>query len=387
MQAEKSITVTGQADGRSQTKGGLPKITEVLAMQLALPLPLPQPCLCRRLNPLRSNSLPMLGADQLPLDQFQPAEDPILLSREPVRKSLTCSIPTHEQPLTPPPSVSSHSSVCSSETDIGAVAHAGIAHLQTLLDLPEPKLADAVRVAKELLRDSAVMPAYNQGWFRPNAQDNKFNKRIEDRIAGKSLDELVEGFFHRDEARELYGERVSKPRKVVKRAPSAERDGMEDLDPELRAKKKRRQEADEAHRMAENDRRDRHRESQMESHRRCPELAAECGAEHAKAEKKSKIQSGKGPGKDDQLWSAIYAHEMAGRVVQSVNDRRRRAEEVVQVLLRFLIQQKDLLGGPQRRFSESDPSSATSFSHPCHVGRKRSQDDMEQDLRRIRSSF
>ncbi|EXJ71786.1 uncharacterized protein A1O5_05596 [Cladophialophora psammophila CBS 110553] len=262
-----------------------------------------------------------------------------------------------------------------------------MAHLRSLLDRPEPKLAAVVQAASDLLDDSAIRPAYNQGWFKPTSPMNKFSKRLEDKIAGKSLDELVDGFFCRDESRELYGERVSKPRpKLEKKTASKEMQATDDLDPELLAREKRRQEADEAHRITENDRRDRHRESQKESHRRCSDLAAECGAEHAKAEKKTKTQAGKGPGKDDQLWTAIYAHEMAGRVVQSINDRRRRAETVVQLLLRFLIrQQQDLLPdrGARRSSSECGSSTSESFlSQPGYVGQKRTWDDMERESTR-----
>ncbi|OQU98403.1 hypothetical protein CLAIMM_04197 [Cladophialophora immunda] len=337
----------------SQNIVSLPSITDLLGRELAarlLPPPPPPPPPPRLFGPEskppRSNSLPILSVDHFLLDHSLPCKGPILPPLYNAEDESTSALPAHEQLLTPPTTVRGSSSVCSTDTDVDTDVDAGIGQLRTLLNEPEP------------------------------------NKRIEDRIAGKSLDELVDGFFRRDECRELYGERVSKPRKIAKTAPAGETQGVEELDPESMAKKKKRQEADEAHRLAENDRRDRHRESQMESHRRCPDLAAECGTEHAKAEKKTRIQSGKGPGKDDQLWTAIYAHEMAGRVVQSVNDRRRRAEEMVQLLLQVLIRQRELLDSPQRRLSHCDSTIDTFLSHPGHVGRKRTRDDMERESRR-----
>ncbi|KIW31878.1 uncharacterized protein PV07_03467 [Cladophialophora immunda] len=373
----------------SQNMVSLPSITDLLGRELAarlLPPPPPPPPPPRLFGPEskppRSNSLPILSVDHFLLDHSLPCKGPILPPLYNAEDESTSALPAHEQLLTPPPTVRGSSSVCSTDTDVDTDVDAGIGQLRTLLNEPEPKFVAAFDLAQELLHDSAIKPAYDQGWFKPTSPTNKFSKRIEDRIAGKSLDELVDGFFRRDECRELYGERVSKPRKIAKTAPAGETQGVEELDPESMAKKKKRQEADEAHRLAENDRRDRHRESQMESHRRCPDLAAECGTDHAKAEKKTRIQSGKGPGKDDQLWTAIYAHEMAGRVVQSVNDRRRRAEEMVQLLLQVLIRQRELLDSPQRRLSHCDSTIDTFLSHPGHVGRKRTRDDMERESRR-----
>ncbi|KIX94457.1 uncharacterized protein Z520_09843 [Fonsecaea multimorphosa CBS 102226] len=385
MQAGNSITKkTKQEDSASEKMAVLPSITDILARESAAPLlPLPPLGFNQTSNLPRSNSFPMLSVDQLLLNRALPYNGPVLAPLNSVTDESTFSFRAHEQLLTPPLTVSSCSSVCSMDSgidaDVDGDGDGDIAHVRTLLDLPEPKLAAAVNYAKELLHDPAIKPAYNQGWFKPTSPTNKFSKRIEERISGKSLDELVDGFFRRDESRELYGERVSKPRRPMKKLPLRETQGMEELDPELMAKKRRRQEADEAHRIAENDRRDRHRESQMESHRRCPDLAAECGAEHARAEKKTRIQSGKGPGKDDQLWTAIYAHEMAGRVVQTVNDRRKQAEMVVQLLLQALIRQQDLLDSARRSPSQCDSSYETVPSPPGYVGRKRTRDDRERD--------
>ncbi|OAP60840.1 hypothetical protein AYL99_05842 [Fonsecaea erecta] len=312
-----------------------------------------------------------------------------LLAKEPPASDLTLppiapsrnSDPAHEQQqlATPPLTERSSSSPRSIEIDVSTTADVdgSLNHLQVLLSLPELPVAAAIDVARELLHDSSIKPAYDQGWFKPTSPMNVFSKRIEGHIAGKSLDDLVDCFFRRDESRELYGERVSKPRKLVKKASLEEPQETKVLDSESLARRKKRQEADEAHRIAENDRRDRHRNSQMESHRRCPDLAAECGSEHAKAEKKTRFQSGKGPGKDDQLWAAIYAHEMAGRVVQSVNDQRIQSVMVAQLLLKLVIQQQELLNNAQRELSHYKSARESFPTHPDYAGWKRKRDDME----------
>jgi hypothetical protein len=167
---------------------------------------------------------------------------------------------------------------------------------------------------------SQIDNPYKQGWFQP---DSQYSQRLEEKLKGKGLGDLVEAFFYRDENRALYGDRVTIPRK---QAPE---------------ESQTRKESQKKHGEQEEARRNRHRECQHDSHERCPEIAAECGADHAKETKITRTQAGKGPGKDEQLYAAIYAQEMAGRLVQALNDRLKRAEKVVQLLLQIVDRQDE----------------------------------------------
>ena len=216
---------------------------------------------------------------------------------------------------------------------------------RVLVELLDRSDVDAIALThciSELLDDD-VQPAYRQGWFRPDAPDNEFTARLEEKIQGLGRDDLVKEFFTRDDRREAYGERVSVPRRA--NSTGSEDSSLTDKTDSTQVTKADISSA--RHRKVEKRRRNRHRGLQMQSDLRCCEITAECGKEHAKAEKEKQVdghptksKGAKVPGKDEQLWTAIYAHEFSGRVVQSEHDGRKKAEKVIWLLLQFIARQQ-----------------------------------------------
>ncbi|KAK5044910.1 hypothetical protein LTR84_010282 [Exophiala bonariae] len=166
-----------------------------------------------------------------------------------------------------------------------------------------------------------IRPAYDQGWYQPNDPENKFRSKLEARIEGMNRNELVSVFFTRNSTRATYGDRV-----VIPRRPH---DKQSSQSPVVEGAKK-------PHAVLEQERRERHRDFQNQSCTRSPDIAAECGGEHADESKEARTQRAKGPGKDEQLCTAIYSQELSGRVVQSEHDGRSRAEKLIWILLDFL---------------------------------------------------
>lgn len=253
-----------------------------------------------------------------------------------------------------------------------------MARLEALLAQPEPDMTAVMQCVAEILDDS-VRPAYDQGWFRPG---NKFSDRLEAKIAGKGMDELVSDFYTRDENRATYGERVPIPRKSAKEKAGSEIASTEDeSDPTMLAQLEKREDSRKQHQVVERIRRDRHRDLQMEGYLRCCDITVKCGSEHAKADKETRSQGGKGPGKDEQLWAAIYAHEMSGRVVQTVNDGRKRAEKVARLLLQFMLRQRSGSMGVHQEQSDSC-GRPSHLNRPGHLSLKRSRHDFDPPPRR-----
>ncbi|KEF56355.1 uncharacterized protein A1O9_07936 [Exophiala aquamarina CBS 119918] len=175
-----------------------------------------------------------------------------------------------------------------------------------------------------------LRPAHAQGWYQPSPDGNKFCKKLEDRIHGMNMNELVASFFKRDANRATYGDRVVIPRRPHDKKQKCEGPRFESkLGLGVRGEKK-------PHAVLEQERRERHREFQNQSCSRSPDIAAECGGEHADESKEARTQRAKGPGKDEQLCTAIYSQELSGRVVQSEHDGRKRAEKVAWMLLELL---------------------------------------------------
>lgn len=276
---------------------------------------------------------------------------------------------------TPPNASVGCLSACS--TNPGVDQDGELARLQGLLKWHDPDISAIMQCTSALLVDD-VRPAYDQGWFQPTASGNEFSKRLEGKIVGKGMDELVRAFFFRDENRETYGERVSIPRKYFRQGAWSEDSSVQgEVDPEDLVKWKKREESTKAHQKVEKGRRDRHRDLQRQGCLRCCDISTECGCEHAKEVKdKEQIRSqgGKGPGKDEQLWTAIYQHELAGRVLQSVNDGRKRAEKTVELLLEFMVRQQNREWHLCSTGTKSSPSPNWNY-----VGRKRSCDQVDQD--------
>ncbi|OCT51547.1 hypothetical protein CLCR_08947 [Cladophialophora carrionii] len=263
----------------------------------------------------------------------------------------------------------------------------GLSSLERTLNQADPEIAAVVQSARNMLESSKIEPAYVQGWFRP---DNEYSKRLEEKLQGMGLPELVEAFFYRNETRALYGDRVIIPRRSAPKGqePSASRQKLEDTPyPEVSERMNYKQESQKKHGEQEEARRNRHRSCQHDSHARCPEVAAECGAEHAKSIKDTRTQAGKGPGKDEQLYAAIYTQEIAARLVQALNDRCIRAETTVRLLLQSLQPpgRNASSRAPDADYSQS-ASPRTSFSKPSYVGIKRRRgDDMEDSYPRQRA--
>lgn len=298
-------------------------------------------------------------------------------------------LPTGHHLPSPPLTVTGPSSDYSVDTitDTDLDVHV----LEKLVEQAEPDVAAVVQSATTLLDDSQMGPAHGQGWFQPNPLLNEYSARLEKKLGVKGLDELVEAFFYRDESRALYGERVVIPRKVAKTSPAPKDLEQTEQQPDSMPLEKPKSEEDgnKRHQKQEGDRRDRHRDLQHDSHQRCPEIAAECGAEHAKELKQTRTQAGKGPGKDEQLCTAIYAHEMAGRVVQALDERRRRAEYVAQLLVKLLQRQGHSTSGEPRemRCYSHRPLHRKPVSRPDYVGVKRSPEDMEDSRERAWKRF
>jgi len=145
-----------------------------------------------------------------------------------------------------------------------------------------------------------------------------------------NMDELVASFFERDASRATYGDRVVIPRRPHDKKQKSESPKF-DGEPSLEGRSGKK-----PHAVLEQERRERHREFQNQSCSRSPDIAAECGGEHAEEIKEARTQRGKGPGKDEQLCTAIYSQELSGRVVQSEHDGRTRAEKVAWTLLELL---------------------------------------------------
>lgn len=239
-----------------------------------------------------------------------------------------------------------------------------------------------VQDAIHFLGECQIDPPFAQGWFKP---ENEYNRRIEEELGElKYLEQLVAAFFYRDEARPLYGDRVTRPRRQASALLEAQSQS-ENRDPALLEKLEKKREVQGKHQQQEEQRRDRHRECQHDSHERCPEIAARCGAEHAREAKPStRSQAGKGPGKDEQLYSSIYTQELAGRLVQALNTRLRRAEDMVRALVELLQEQPS----SARVVSELRPyhREAVNGVPACHVGyvgTKRPREDSEEEEEQI----
>ncbi len=278
--------------------------------------------------------------------------------------------------------------------DEGFEDHLDLSSLDRILDLAQPDINLIVHHVTTLLEDSPMEPAFAQGWFQPG---NKYSVRLEEKLAGLRLGEAANAFLYRNETRKLYGDHVILPRKQ-ETEPSTTSEATvpegtlgtspaEKLEEKTSAPKDRQhQEADRRnrHQKQEEDRRNRHRSCQHDSHERCPEIAAECGAEHAKKDKLTRTQEGKGPGKDEQLFSSIYTQEMAARLVQALNERHKRDQNVIRFLLELLQRQHN----PSLTTLDSPPdqyevSQRTSPSIPSYVGMKRGREEVEVDERRI----
>ncbi|EXJ77807.1 hypothetical protein A1O3_10036 [Capronia epimyces CBS 606.96] len=280
------------------------------------------------------------------------------------------TLPTiHQQPPSPP--YTEPPSICS--TPVRAEAA-----LEDLLNQQDPDPMVLIQLISRLLDDS-VAPAYRQGWYRPDSPSNKFSQRLEGKLVGFTKNDLVREFFRRNEARQAYGEQVTIPRRPNQEVEDLE---MSRMNPEGMAKSCKRQEGREDHKQLERSRRDRHRDLQLKSALRCCEIATECGERHADEEKflqSTKRTRTKGPGKDEQLFTAIYSHEFSARVVQSEHDGRTRAEKLVRLLLQYLVREHRSNRGARRDGSNQDLMESSSSERRTCVGKKRPRSNSEQE--------
>jgi hypothetical protein len=265
--------------------------------------------------------------------------------------------------------------------DTDAETGLDLSSLERTLNQGDHDVAAVVQSARNMLESSEIEAAYVQGWFQP---DNEYSKRLEEKLQGLKLPDLVEAFFYRDETRALYGDRVIIPRRPApKEQEASESPKTEDAShPEASEKPNNKQESQKKHGEQEEARRNRHRSCQHDSHARCPEVAAKCGAEHARSIKETRTQAGKGPGKDEQLYAAIYTQEMAARLVQALNDRCIRAETTVRLLLQTLQspRQNTSYDLPEADYLHYASPRAT-FDKPSYVGLKRGRGDDIEDGR------
>ncbi|KIW67098.1 hypothetical protein PV04_06371 [Phialophora macrospora] len=363
----------------------LPRISDLLGDRVTAPLLPPLIDFSQRPYPSRSHSFPMLRADRVllqPSSPPAPCRGPTLHPIAPDNKSAyALGYPTWNQMPSPPLTVGHSSSVSSMDTD--AEMRLDLSSLERTLSQGDHDFAAVAQSARNMLENSEIEPAYTQGWFQP---DNEYSKRLEEKLHGMKLPDLVEAFFYRDETRALYGDRVIIPRKSApKEQEASEFLKQEDTShSEVSEKLNVKQESQKKHGEQEEARRNRHRSCQHDSHARCPEVAASCGAEHAKSIKETRTQAGKGPGKDEQLYAAIYTQEMAARLVQALNDRCIRAETTVRLLLQTSQQPRQ---NTSYDMPEADYLHFTSpralFDKPSYVGLKRGRgDDMEDDRQR-----
>lgn len=239
----------------------------------------------------------------------------------------------------------------------------------------------AIRHSVSKALHGIVRPAYTQGWYQPCDEGNKFCSKLEDRIHGLSMNELVSSFFRRNTNRATYGDRVVFPRRLHDKQKSESPALEGDIGREGKGVKK-------PHAVLEQERRERHRDFQNQSCSRSPDIAAECGGEHADESKEARTQRAKGPGKDEQLCTAIYSQELSGRVVQSEHDGRLRAEKVAYMLLELLeatmAQQKDSLASSP----EQDDTSTThrSMLDAGRASRKRTLDEVKDEESRAQNA-
>ena len=276
----------------------------------------------------------------------------------------------------PSPTLTISRSSFVSSTDTHAAIDLDAAKLETLLKNADGDLSSVVEAVNDVLEESDIKAPYDQGWYQPNSSSNRFSRRLEPKLEGKKLDDLVQEFFHRDESRAVYGDRVIIPRRPVEDISASDDPTLQSaLDPGQRIKEEDKKTT--GHRKNEEKRRIRHRELQQASHIRCPAIAAECGAEQAQADKETRSQAGKGPGKDDQLCASIFTQEMAGRTVQALNDRCKYLESLLQLLLKCLPQNQDPLVGAKPTQLRSPDTERTSPVRSTYVGVKRSRDEME----------
>lgn len=262
----------------------------------------------------------------------------------------------------------------------------GFDRLQNLISQPELDVNAFIHCISNLL-DGPVEPAYGKGWYRPHASDNAFSSKLEEAIRGFSQDELVEAYFFRRESRQPYGALPSRVSFSCSRKVSDEKEAslksQKPNQPDAGAfgRRERQQRASEQHAEIEQKRRCRHRYCQMQSDLRCSEIAFRCGEQHARIEHDklaktrengTKFQSAKGTGKDEQLFAAVYAHELGGRIVQLEHDGRKRAERIIHMLCGLLLRScRANSVGPENRHLSELP---TLFSRNCStvVGVKRS---------------
>ncbi|KAJ9607713.1 hypothetical protein H2200_007791 [Cladophialophora chaetospira] len=267
----------------------------------------------------------------------------------------------------PSPALSTTGSSSTSSTEAGECFEPE--SLTSTLDQLQPDFKAVIQAARDFLEDSHIAPAFAQGWFQP---ENNYQRRLDSELTGLSLNDIATAFFYKDLSQALYGDRDIRPRRKPQTAAAI----LEDSD-DLEKLEKRKA----IHQKQEEDRRNRHRELQRNSHARCPEVAAKCGAEHARREKDTtRAQAGKGPGKDEQLYSSIYTQEMAGKVVQALDERRLRAEDMVRNLLQAL--QQVCNSFPDTWEPHQDGREAVrgnSQSRPSYVGMKRPRDNAEEE--------
>ncbi|KAI1630186.1 hypothetical protein EDD37DRAFT_672080 [Exophiala viscosa] len=258
----------------------------------------------------------------------------------------------------------------------------GLEGLQDLISRPDVDVNALIQRIFEFL-NGPMQPAYEQGWYRPDASDNAFSRRLEEAISILGRDELAEAYFFRQEGREPYGyspHGISCARKTsTMKQTDVGSPTLTQPDPGPVAKPEKQQKN-----SSEQERRCRHRYCQMQSDLRCSEIAFRCGEQHARIEHDkiaktrengSKCQSAKGTGKDEQLFAAVYAHELSARIIQLEHDGRKRAETIVRLLCQLLLRSQGVKcgGGANRHLSRSPPHFPR--DHSIVAGVKRFADD------------
>jgi hypothetical protein len=319
-------------------------------MLLLPPPPPPSPLsLAQRPRPWQTQSFPTLQIDRLlsqPIGRPSTARGPQL---KPILSGANTSAPPppvwHQIP-SPSLTVSRSPSIC--DADVTTDNGPKLGELERILGETEPDFHELALEAQAILDDDRLEPAYPQGWYQPSSE---YSTRLEQKLAGMTIDETVLAFFYRNLQRALYGDRVTFPRRppLKDATPSASPDPSSDMTfSHMEERSTQRDLGQSNHRRQEEARRNRHRDCQHDSHERCAEIAAACGAEYAKEKKDTKIQAGKGPGKDEQLYAAVFMKELSGRVVQQLNDKRRKAEKVARLLLDCLQRQQQQQQQPQQ---------------------------------------
>jgi hypothetical protein len=287
------------------------------------------------------------------------------------------AVPTGQ--LTPPPSVigSRSGSICAGESDqeqISVTTRAG----QHSPGGRRQKLQSILRHAWDCVQGHAVAaPIRNQGWFQPEDPDNCYAELLAKEIGHLDLSQTVDLYFRRGEDQKAYGATWKSPQRAENAKFPTSTDchsGTEDDPLLLTTKTNSNEQSRSKHKKNEKERRTRHRTYQRLAHERCGDLVVKLGRKKAESDNEgTKPQAGKGPGKDEQLCTAIFHQEYSGRLVQVLNERRLVLEEAVKELVEKNRELEEKLAHLERAGQNLDQPDMTTE----YVGEKRRRVETE----------